>query len=200
MAFQTLTAVRFQQLFELLLQLAQLGRNHVLAVGLKRIIGVELLMVAFGWIEFGERLQGCHNGILEALGLVQFFDERRGFFPLLIIGVENRRAILRTDIVALAIQCRRVMGGEENRHEIAEGDLRRIEFDFNHFGMAGVAHADLLVSGIFVFAAGVARDDGMNAAQLIEHRFGAPETTAAENRDLIIVIAHFVPNASLAPH
>ena len=195
MAFHDLTAVRFQQLFELLLQLAQLGRNHVLAIGLKRIIGVELLMVAFRWIEFGERLQGCHNGIFKALGLVQFFDERRGFVPLLIIGVENRRAVLRTDIVALAIQCRRVMSGEENRHQIAERDLRRIEFNFNHFGMAGVAHADLLVGGILDLAAGVARDDRMNAAQPVEHRVRAPETTAAENRDLIIVIADFAPSS-----
>jgi hypothetical protein len=35
----------------------------------------------------------------------------------------------------------------------------------------------------------------MNAAQLIEHRFSAPETTAAKNRDLIIVIAHFAPSS-----
>ena len=108
--------MRLQQLFELLVQLVELGRNHVLAVRLVWIVRVIFLVVAFSWVEFGERLQRCHDGILKRLRLVQFFHERRGFGFLNFIGVENRRAVLGAGVVALAIQRRRVVGGEKHRH------------------------------------------------------------------------------------
>ena len=187
--------MRFEQRGELLVQLIELGRDRDLAIRLIGVVGVVFLMVILGGVELGQGLQGGDDGVSEHLGLVQFLDENRSFLLLPLVGVENRRAILRAHVAALAIECGGVVGGKEDRHQVAKGNLRRIEFDFDDLGVAGYPHADLLISGVLRPAAGVAGDNGDNPAQLVEHRLRAPEAAAAEDRDLMFAVAHFALNS-----
>ena len=112
--------VGLKQLGKLLVELIQLGRNGVLTVRLIGIVGVKFLMVIFRRIKLRQRLEGCHYGILKCFCFVELLDERSRLLSLLVVGVENRRAVLRTGVVTLAIKGRRIMRGEKNRHEIAE--------------------------------------------------------------------------------
>src|SRR5580658_10308776 len=60
---------------------------------------------------------------------------------------EDGGAILRTDVVPLAVFGRRVMHSEEPLLEkVLVGDLARVENDPNRLGIAGLAGADVLVS------------------------------------------------------
>ena len=88
--------MRFEQRGELLAQLVQLRPDRALAIRLKGVVGVVFLVIIFRRIKIDQRLQSGDDGIPERLGLVQFLDENRGFHLLLLVGVENRRAVLRT--------------------------------------------------------------------------------------------------------
>ena len=44
-------------------QLVKLRRDHVLTVGLRRIIGIVFLMIVFSFVEFTERFQCRNNGL-----------------------------------------------------------------------------------------------------------------------------------------
>ena len=55
-----------------------------------------------------------------------------------------------------------------------------IEFELDHFGVAGLAGADLLVAGIGDRAAGKAGNDRFDAGDALENGLGAPKTAAAE--------------------
>src|SRR5689334_9959853 len=99
--------------------------------------------------------------------------------------VEDRRAILRADIVALTIERRRVVEREEHLQNIVEGDLRRVECDLNNFGMAGVAVADLAVGRVTNRAARVARHDILDTLQIVEDRLEAPEAATTQRGNLV---------------
>src|SRR4029079_11789103 len=95
---------------------------------------------------------------------------------LLIARVEDRRAVARADVVALAITRRRIVDLEEELEQVTEADTRRIEDDLDRFGVRAV----VLVGGVGAAAAGVAdarRDHAVLAADEILH---APETTAGQ--------------------
>src|SRR6266567_1938732 len=56
--------------------------------------------------------------------------------PLLILaGVEDRRPVAGTDVIALAVSRRRVMNLKEELQQLPITDLARIENDFDRFGM-----------------------------------------------------------------
>lgn len=61
----TRLAVRFQQLGKLFMELAQLRRNRVLAIGLVRIARVKFLVVVLRRIEFSQRFERRHHRILK---------------------------------------------------------------------------------------------------------------------------------------
>ena len=50
-------AVRLQQFAKLLVQLIELGRDHVLTIRLVRIISIVLLVIIFGFVELPQRFQ-----------------------------------------------------------------------------------------------------------------------------------------------
>src|SRR5205809_5317514 len=133
------------------MQLVELRRYHELAVGLVRIIGVIFLVVLFRLVELGQRLQRSHDRFAEGLGSIELFNKTFRLPLLFVVGIENSGAILRADVIALAIERRRIMGREENGEQVLEGDLARIEFDLDDFRMSGEAAADLLVGGFFTF-------------------------------------------------
>src|SRR5687768_18366053 len=98
--------------------------------------------------------------------------------------VEDRRAVLRSDIVPLPIGRRRVVNREKNAQQLAKPDHGRVERDPHDLRMTGVAVADLLVRRIDHLAAGIARFDGLDPLQAVEYRLETPEASSTEGRDL----------------
>jgi hypothetical protein len=64
------------------------------------------------------------------------------------------------------------------------GDDRRIKCELNDFGMAGVAGANLLVTGIGRLSTGETGNDRLDAGDALENGLGAPEAAAPEGGDL----------------
>src|SRR3989304_1930256 len=97
--------------------------------------------------------------------------------------VENHGSILRPDVVALAVERRRGVNGEEDLQDVLERDDVRVERDLEALRMVRGARADLLIRRVFHVPARVTDDDLLDTAQLLEDRLVAPEATAAEGRD-----------------
>ena len=99
----------------------------------------------------------------------------------LLVGViEDGRAILRADVVALLVGRRRVVRLPEDFQQVVERDFGRVVRDLDHFGVAGAAGADFFVRRVLDVAAAVAGDDGLHAAEVLEDGLGAPEAAGAE--------------------
>jgi hypothetical protein len=71
--------------------------------------------------------------------------------------------------------------GKEDHQELAVGNLRRIVFDLHGLGVAGEAHADDFVGGIFYVAAGIAGGGGFYAFDVFEYTLNAPEAAAGKD-------------------
>src|SRR5580658_1470206 len=137
-----------------------------------------VLMLGFRFPEiaggrhFGHDLAGPESGRLD-IG-----DRLLGDPLLLGRRIENRRAIARAGVVALAVRRRRVMDLEEEFQELPIADLRGIEDDLDAFGMRPV----MAIGRVAHIAAGIAdprRDDAVIAADQILH---APEAAPGKNR------------------
>src|SRR5262249_23377390 len=100
--------------------------------------------------------------------------------------IEDRGAILRADIVALAIDRGRIVQDEEDLQDLAVADDFRIERDLNDFGMPRVAVADLPISRVLHRSAGVARFDAFDALDLLEGGLDAPETAATQRGEFAV--------------
>ena len=99
---------------------------------------------------------------------------------LLVVVVEDGGAVLRADVVALPVERRRVVGLPEDFQQVVECDFVGVVGDLDDLGVAGAAGADLFVGRVVDVAAAVAGDDGLHAAEALEHGFGAPEAAGAE--------------------
>src|SRR5262249_40373310 len=94
----------------------------------------------------------------------------------------DRRTILRADVIALTHALRRVVTFPKRLQEAIVGNLRRIEHDEHHFGVAGAAGADLFIGWIRGMAAGIANGrDKYAVAEFPELAFRAPETAQPEH-------------------
>src|SRR5260370_37578582 len=100
-----------------------------------------------------------------------------GFLSVVI--VENDRAVLRAGVVALAIQCGRVMRVPEIFQQLLVSDNRGVVLDLDHLGVAGIAGADRFVSRVFLGAAGVTAGNGFYSRQLLEGSLHPQETPPA---------------------
>src|SRR5581483_11047549 len=109
------------------------------------------------------------------------FGALRGV-ALLFIVVENRGAILRSAIVALLIDGRRIVQAEKMIEDLVEGDLRRIEFDLQRLGVAGAAGLHIFVGRLRKSAAGVTDGRVDHTGQLAEQLLDTPEASACECR------------------
>ena len=89
---------------------------------------------------------------------------------------------MRADVIALAVELGRVVGGEEHVEDVVVGDLIGIEGHADRLGMAGVAAADLPVGRVVDVAADIAAFDRAHPDHVLEHRLGAPEAPAREDR------------------
>src|SRR5258705_2546801 len=93
---------------------------------------------------------------------------------------EDGRAVLGADVVALAVEGRGIVDGEEDAEEVLVRDLVRVVGDFHRLRMSATPAANLVVGGIGGLAADVARLHGVDPFQLVENRFQAPETPSGE--------------------
>ena len=70
--------------------------------------------------------------------------------------IENRGAVLGSEIGALAIELRRIVILPKHIQQDVVRDFRRIVIYFHGFGVAGSIAANIFVGGILEFPAGVA--------------------------------------------
>src|SRR6202012_710601 len=97
---------------------------------------------------------------------------------------EDRGAVLRTCVVALAHALSRVVALPEQLEHVLERRLLGVESDEHCLGVARTPAADLLVGRVRREAAGVADCGRVNARRLPEDALGAPEAAHAEDRGL----------------
>lgn len=140
-------------------------------------------MVLLGWVERGQGFKGGDNGSGEDFALVELYDIRLGDLFLLIIGVENGRTVLRSDIGALTIELCRVMShGEKDFKQFSEADDLGIVSNLNGFGVLGFSGADGLVVGVVLVSTCVSGNDIRDPGDLFKDGFGAPKTPACQNK------------------
>jgi hypothetical protein len=97
--------------------------------------------------------------------------------------IEDRRAVLGTNIVALAVERCRVMNGKKYFEQLFIGDLLRVKCHLNYLGVTGGSTTHQPVRGIGEASAGIARDRFDHAFELGVNRFQAPETAACQGGD-----------------
>jgi hypothetical protein len=135
-------------------------------------------MVVLGHKELLDPRYFRDYGLVPDLLLIELADQLFCGRLLRLIVIEDRRAILRPHIRSLAIQCRRIMDGEEDAEQIAVREDGRVESNLNHLGVPGRPGADVTVARLFGLPAGVARLHRRHAVQLVKDRL-APETPPA---------------------
>ena len=103
---------------------------------------------------------------------------------LLVVGVEDRRAVAGADVVALPVLRRRVVDLEEELQQRPVVGLRGVVDDLDRLGVPGM----VAVGGVGVLAAGVADPGRDHAGLLADQVLHAPE--AAARQDRLLVVAH----------
>src|SRR2546430_2835763 len=113
------------------------------------------LMIFFRAPEFRRRFNLSHDWAIEFAACRELLLERfrRGF--LLRRMVKNDRAILRSNVRTLAIQGHRIVARPENIEELIVIDLGGVELHLDDLGVPGLIAANIFVSRIVLFAAGV---------------------------------------------
>src|SRR5689334_16377526 len=102
--------------------------------------------------------------------------------------IENRRAVLRPGIVALAVARGRIVNDEEYGQNIAKAEHVGVETDLHHFGVSALAAAHVRISGVLQMPAHVARCNRLHPLQAVEYRFQAPEAAASQGRNFTFVL------------
>ena len=140
-------------------------------------------MIPFRPIEAFQRNHLRDNRALEDMRLVQFFDVLLGDLFLLFIDVENRRTILRANVVVLAVQRSRVVSHREvDLEQLAVSDPGRIVRNPERLRVTGVALLDPFVVRRLRRAAGVSSFGVDHAFHMFEDSLHAPEAAAGEHR------------------
>src|SRR5215207_8198513 len=143
-----------------------------------------LLVVALGVVERagGRDLRGDR---VEASTLKRLLVGVAGLLggpALLVVGVVDRRAVLRAYVVALAHPLRWVVGLPEHREQVTVGDLLGVEDDEHGFGVSRTAAANLLVRRIRREASRIANRCRVNAVDPPELTLCTPEAAEAKDR------------------
>src|SRR6266850_296079 len=109
-----------------------------------RLIGVEagvVLVIVLGGVKLAQRFERSGDRPREGMLLVE--RTNLGFRgPLLVVvGMENGRAILRANVVPLAVELRRVVSIEKYVEQSVVADLGRIIRNSDRFDMSRIAAA-----------------------------------------------------------
>ena len=94
---------------------------------------VVVLMVVFGFIEYFERCDFCHDGVAVYSSLIQVCYDALCGFLLVIIAIENSRTVLSAFVCSLTIEGRRIVHREENFEYLVQGCfgfVRRCSMEF----------------------------------------------------------------------
>src|SRR5579859_1394416 len=173
------------ELRKIVFQTIELREIHCANVAVVHVVGEIVLVVVLGVVKIGRADDLSGNGVFEDFCRVELLDVCGGDFLLLVGCEENRRAILRADVGALAIFLRWIVrDAEENHQELAVGDFRRVVDDADAFGVASRAGGDELVVRVVNVAAAVAGGRFLNADNVLKHGLRAPKAAAGENGDL----------------
>src|SRR3954471_4260714 len=151
-------------------------------VRLVRVQGCVILVIRLGWIERPQRgyLGGERGG--KYFLLSQLRDIVLGYALLLVVGIEDRRAVLRSLVRTLAVQLRGIVRNrEKHSQQFTVCNLRRIEDHLNGLGVAGLAGADDFVFGSFGASARVARRRADHSLNVLEYGLHTPEAAAGKN-------------------
>src|SRR5688572_13140266 len=142
-------------------------------------------MIGLGDEELVQRLERRHNGGTEDACLIQLFDVGLGDAFLVVVCIKNRRSILSSDIIALPVQSRGVVGDREvNLQQLTVSYLTRIVDNLDHLRMVGGSAANGLVVRGFGCTTGVTGSYGFHPAQFEKHGFNTPEASPGQDRDL----------------
>src|SRR5579872_5346084 len=121
-----------------------------------------LLMVFFGPPKLRGRLYGRHYRPPVGTGFFERVLGRLGGGFLLGRVKEDYRAILRSYVRTLTVQRGWVMIFPEHSQQLLIGNLRRIEFHLDHFRVAGMVRADVLIAGLGERSSHIADGSGSN--------------------------------------
>jgi hypothetical protein len=167
------------------------GMVRAVAVG---ILDQVVLVILLGRMEFLQRLDIGDDGAVTGLAqqLLVIVARGDGGRALLVVAVENERAILRADVVALAVLLRRVVLLEEVLEQGAGGQHRAVVAHLHHLGVVVrialvLAAADGLVVDLDIAAVGIARDRVDDARQRRIAFLSAPEAAGAEYQGLDVI-------------
>src|SRR5262249_9785110 len=131
-------------------------------------------------VKVGERNNLRDDGIVPDSSLVEFGLVFLCQLFLLLIMVEDHRAILGAEIVALLVWRGRIVRLPKNFQQVCIADLGRIILNLNHWGVPGITATNLPVGRIFDVATGVARFDAHYAYETLKHSFSTPETSGSK--------------------
>ncbi len=143
-----------------------------------RMVLVVVLMVVLSRVEGGCRQYLRHERLLEPAGRRKFPLRLLGQPLLLVVVVEDGRAVLRPPVHELAAGVRRVDLAPEHLQKLRVRDQARVVGDLH--GLDVSLLRVVVVGGIGARAARVAGDDVRNAVQFLERRLHAPEAAAGE--------------------
>ena len=106
-----------------------------------------------------------------------------GHLPLLVVVVEDGRAVLGADVVVLAVQRRRVVHAEEVAEQVLVAEPRGVEHHLDGFCVSRVAAADVPVRRVLRRASRVPDPRLEHAGDLSQDILHTPEAAARQSRD-----------------
>lgn len=171
--------LRLLDVLEDLVELLELGHDHSLAVALLGVLVEVVLMVLLCRIKFGEGNDLGGDFAVEDIP-IEFLFEFFGCLFLIFVLVEDRRTVLRSFVVALFVQCGRVVGLPVDFEKCPKGDFIGVEFDLDDLGVSRFACADLFVGRVDDGTTRVPGDDGTHPFDSLKNSFGTPEAAASE--------------------
>jgi len=140
---------RYVQVGKLPAQVLNLGRVVVEDVRLIRMQCGVVLVIGLSRIERLQRHDLGHDGAREHFRCVELRDVSLCNPLLLVVAVENRRAILRAIVRTWRLSCVGSCATEKTLAEVSVSDLRRVVDDLHRLGMAGLARAHTSYSAVF---------------------------------------------------
>src|SRR5690606_4766421 len=162
----------------------QLWCDDKLAISFLGITCVIVIMVSLCRPHFFCRRQLRHYRLFCGKLAIQPFNTRFCLLFLLLRLPENCRAVLNTDIFALAIHRGWIMAGKKHQQQIIIRNLIWVEAYRNHFDMPCGACAYLCVSRGFDRTSAITWLYREHATQLPERRFCTPKAAPAKDGKL----------------
>ena len=146
----------------------------------------EVLVVALGGVEILERNNLGHNRSRENFGFVELIDSGPRGLPLVLVGIKDRRTILASPVRTLAVQLGGIVRhGEEDREQVAVGNLGWVVGNLHRLGMPRHAGAHNLVLRGRGASPGIARNDSGDAPHVLEHGVHTPEAASRQDCGLL---------------